>query len=414
MGVFAQRVLVGVAAAIAGACSSGSPFVCAGDEDCKSGGMNGRCEASHYCSFPDEACPTGRRYGALAPTDYANMCVPEDDIAEGSSGVGSVGDASLSGSSGDGSGSTTFDPTTTTTSPLTQADDSLSDTTPPQESSSGSVEESTTTDPSDGGNESSSSGSMAESETTGGPPLECAEGDLGNMVGEDLASDITDDGYDLVHPSCSFMDALDMSYLWVAPYDGRFAFSILDADYDAVLAIEDIACDGAELACNDDFLGLGSAIALDLVTDQALRITIDSANVDMGWFALDIEDVGNFDCAEADLGSATGMVAMGNNMADGDTWHSNCAGDGGQDFVWRWTSPATGWYTFSTVGSTYDTVLGLFWPGCSADEATCSDDDVDVAAEFSAPVTEGETILILLDAYAAEDVGDYVLTITAN
>lgn len=411
MGVLAQRVLVAIAAALA-ACSSSSPFVCAGDEDCKSGGTNGRCEASHYCSFPDDACPTGRRYGALAPTDYANMCVPADDIAEGSSGVGSVGDASLSG--GESSGSTSFDPSTTTTSPLTQADDSLSDTTPPQESSSGGGEESTTrSDSGDGGND-SSTGSMAESSTTGGPMFECAEADLGNLLGNDLASDLTDDGTDLVHPSCSFMDALDMSYLWVAPYDGRFAFSILDSDYDSVIAIEDLACDGAELACNDDFLGLGSAIALDLVGDQALRITIDSANVDMGSFALDIEDVGNFDCAEADLGSATGIVAMGNNMADGDTWLSNCGGDGGQDFVWRWTSPATGWYTFSTVGSTYDTVLGFFWPGCSADEATCGDDDVDVAAERSLPVTAGETILILLDGYAATDVGDYVLTITAN
>jgi hypothetical protein len=56
-------------------------FACDGDADCRDGGELGRCEDNGACSFPDPACPSGRRYGEHVGDGLANTCVPEDPIA---------------------------------------------------------------------------------------------------------------------------------------------------------------------------------------------------------------------------------------------------------------------------------------------------------------------------------------------
>jgi len=52
-------------------------FTCASDAQCVNGGASGVCELNAVCSFPDGSCPgSGRRYGAFAPPELANACVP--------------------------------------------------------------------------------------------------------------------------------------------------------------------------------------------------------------------------------------------------------------------------------------------------------------------------------------------------
>ncbi len=53
------------------ACSNADAFVCIADGQC---GVDGACEASGYCSFPDPDCTSGRRYGALAGS-LSGACV---------------------------------------------------------------------------------------------------------------------------------------------------------------------------------------------------------------------------------------------------------------------------------------------------------------------------------------------------
>jgi hypothetical protein len=49
-------------------------FVCAEDSECVGpGGVAGTCEATRRCSFPDDACPSGARYGDLGG-DLAGAC----------------------------------------------------------------------------------------------------------------------------------------------------------------------------------------------------------------------------------------------------------------------------------------------------------------------------------------------------
>ncbi|HEX3760002.1 MAG TPA: hypothetical protein VHW23_14905 [Kofleriaceae bacterium] len=57
-------------------------YRCASTAACTLDGVQGTCEATGYCSFPDPSCaPTARRYGELADPAYRGRCV--DDGASG-------------------------------------------------------------------------------------------------------------------------------------------------------------------------------------------------------------------------------------------------------------------------------------------------------------------------------------------
>ncbi len=77
-------VLVGVGWA-AGACGS-SVFACSSDEQCQGGAPGGVCQPQGYCSFPDDICPSGHRFGDAAPEGVANVCVEPGDGATTSGG----------------------------------------------------------------------------------------------------------------------------------------------------------------------------------------------------------------------------------------------------------------------------------------------------------------------------------------
>jgi len=53
-------------------------FRCRDHRQCVRYGVAGACEREGSCSFPATDCPTGARYGELAPADRAGRCVPAD------------------------------------------------------------------------------------------------------------------------------------------------------------------------------------------------------------------------------------------------------------------------------------------------------------------------------------------------
>lgn len=60
--------------AAAGACSPAGAFACEGDQACSAG----VCQPVGFCSFPDDACASGQRYGAHAGDGLAGLCVGEE------------------------------------------------------------------------------------------------------------------------------------------------------------------------------------------------------------------------------------------------------------------------------------------------------------------------------------------------
>lgn len=86
-----QRLaLVLTLAAVAAACRIGA-FVCDADTDCAGGGLAGVCEAAGACSFADDDCASGRRYGDRSPDDLAGECVE----SPGTSGVADTSTTSI-------------------------------------------------------------------------------------------------------------------------------------------------------------------------------------------------------------------------------------------------------------------------------------------------------------------------------
>gem|GEM_PF-2494848 len=127
-------------------------YACSDNAQC---GAEGRCEVDGWCSFPDENCPSGRRYAEFSGDGLGNACV---DMAA---------DASSSGGSG-----TTHAPDATTTLTTTSGVEPESSTTMAPEASSGTscgtdCDDSTTSSTSDaltsGGSE----------DSTGSPPEPC-------------------------------------------------------------------------------------------------------------------------------------------------------------------------------------------------------------------------------------------------
>ncbi len=93
-------------------CGRQETFECDADGDCAGVEAVGRCEPNGWCSFPDDTCPSKRRYGTHAGDGLASTCVPVDD------GTGEGSGSATGGPSSDGSGNdpSTEPPTTVASS----------------------------------------------------------------------------------------------------------------------------------------------------------------------------------------------------------------------------------------------------------------------------------------------------------
>ena len=177
-----------------------------------------------------------------------------------------------------------------------------------------------------------------------------------------------------------------------------------DNDGDGLIDCQDSDCDGQQVCVEQN--------CSDLVDNEGDGL-VDCDDSDCS------EDPYCFDyCIFNDLGSAIGSnLLSGNNtgLLDELQPSTDCSsGVGGEDVVFSWTAPATGSYTFSTVGSDYDTVLYIT-DGCSGEEIECNDNDATGtgSAELTAVAfTTGTEVTIVIDSADGSN-GNYVLNITS-
>ncbi len=104
------RVLALLALLAAAGCVKLDSYQCAQSSECQNGGEPGTCEPEGVCSFPDDECSSGKKYGALAGAQ-SGQCVGM---------VSDTGDQPTVSPTGPDPGtttstSTTFDPGTSTT-----------------------------------------------------------------------------------------------------------------------------------------------------------------------------------------------------------------------------------------------------------------------------------------------------------
>jgi len=72
----AGTVLFVVGLATTGGCLRSTQYHCSADTECVNSGVQGTCETVGFCSFPDGACQSGRRFGELVGPQ-SNQCVDE-------------------------------------------------------------------------------------------------------------------------------------------------------------------------------------------------------------------------------------------------------------------------------------------------------------------------------------------------
>jgi hypothetical protein len=94
-----SRGIVGLVAGLAAGwlwgCGDGGAFGCVETAQCVDGGVQGTCQPAGYCSFPDDGCDSGQRYGDFGPMGLAGECVPPPDSdteGDGGDGAGATDD----------------------------------------------------------------------------------------------------------------------------------------------------------------------------------------------------------------------------------------------------------------------------------------------------------------------------------
>ena len=240
----------------------------------------------------------------------------------------------------------------------------------------------------------------------------CGEQDLGSAIGSAVARGATVFGTPSAFGgSCGGGGAPEALFAWTAPRAGQFTFDLGGSSFDTVLHLRDGACEGPELACNDDGIGLQSSVTLPLALDQRVVIVVDGFGAGAGAFTLNIlaqdacddgqdndgdgafdcEDPdcaqdpicvveicdngqdddgdGAFDCLDADclndpacppcngieMGSALGRGLLEGDIdaeAPSDFEPGFCGGaDGQPEEVFRWTAPFAGYFDFEATGS---------------------------------------------------------------
>lgn len=190
------RWLQVVALALSSGCGVAAAFPCDASSQCLDAGVAGVCQADGWCSFPDDGCASGQRYGAHAGDDMAGLCV-------GDPGTTGANDSETGDAEGE-----SVDPTLATfdaTGPVAdgeaeaEATGSVDEGTTSEVTATTATTATTTTasDAEAGGSEASDDGSAQEVDD--GTEAEC-----GNGVVEGVEAC---DGMDLDEEDCDSLDA---------------------------------------------------------------------------------------------------------------------------------------------------------------------------------------------------------------
>jgi hypothetical protein len=84
--------LLGLGLGTVASCALANAFECTGDDQCIFEGVPGHCEATGYCSFPDDDCESGWSYGQHAGAGLDGECVPVEGGGGDTSGDDGSGD----------------------------------------------------------------------------------------------------------------------------------------------------------------------------------------------------------------------------------------------------------------------------------------------------------------------------------
>ena len=165
-------------------------------------------------------------------------------------------------------------------------------------------------------------------------------------------------------------------YVWTAPSSRTVTVDTVGSSFDTLLAVYTGSSVSAltTVTSNDDLSSTTkqSGLAFTPVAGTTYRIAVDGKNGLTGHIVLTLnQSPVNDDFANCEfIGGANGSVTGSNVSASKEGGEPNHAGNAGGSSIWYcWTAPETGYVTFDTIGSTFDTLLAVYI-GSSVDRLT--------------------------------------------
>jgi len=198
---------------------------------------------------------------------------------------------------------------------------------------------------------------------------------------------------------------------WTAPSSGFFQVDTAGSNFDSYLSVlTGPTVNNLSLIGADDDLGPGvtSLYNLNATAGTTYRIAVDGfSNYSLGSINLNIaptappnDNFANRIALTGSTANATGsnIRATGEANEPAQSWTT-------ESVWWTWTAPATGNYTFDTIGSNFDTWLSVY-TGSAVNNLTRTgfDDDggvVNNTSKLTQSVTAGTTYQIAVDGWSS-------------
>jgi len=136
----------------------------------------------------------------------------------------------------------------------------------------------------------------------------CPEVEIGSAEGPAVATGSTTGQGNELTPSCATSFSPDVAFGWTAPRTARYRFDTVGSSFDTILYIQDGACMGPELACDNDRAAPASRIVRNVTAGTRLVLVVDGFRISQGDYQLNIRaQEGRFcsDGVDNDLDGAT-------------------------------------------------------------------------------------------------------------
>ncbi|MGC8886028.1 MAG: hypothetical protein ACP5MG_02580 [Verrucomicrobiia bacterium] len=211
---------------------------------------------------------------------------------------------------------------------------------------------------------------------------------------------------------------------WRAPYSGRFLFCTEDSDFDTVLVLYIQGTGGNLLKLKEDDNGVspdyvistGSLISYSAISNVTYYIAVygkkNGNAVAHGNIVLRIMPDNNMFSDAIQLTGERVQTIGFNGQADTETGETVTIGYSytGKTIWWKWTPPKNGEYLISTIGSTFNTILGVYSniTKVPSSATTIRDDDsgspIDLTSLVSFYAQTNTTYFIVVDGFQEEEI----------
>jgi hypothetical protein len=195
--------------------------------------------------------------------------------------------------------------------------------------------------------------------------------------------------------SCGAGSSDDASIYWVAPEAGYYSIDTFGSSFDTVLGVVSAACDGTELACNDDG---GEAPRSELVRQfgagEGVVLVVDGKS---GGFGDAFVNTHAVTCPAID--TERQVLPLVSTTLDGDNAHDGaCGGDGQLEKTFRWKAPSSGLFRFTVSSDDMSPALYVErGPRCGGELLGCNSGGFGSPATVVRRLNEADLVTLIVE-----------------